>query len=505
MVKQGVNPYLPPWEYIPDGEPHVFDGRVYVYGSHDVANGWAFCLGDYACWSAPIDNLKEWKYEGIIFKKTDDPSYDGRMAMYAPDVTKGPDNKYYLYFVYDKVKYISVAVCDTPAGKYKFYGYVHYKDGTRLGERKGDLPQFDPGLLTEGNKVYLYTGFCGPFMKDRIGAMVTVLGKDMLTIMEEPKIFVPGGEYALAEPDALEAAKNQMKTTGCPYKLLDVNNWIGFSGHAFFEASSMRKIGDTYYFIYSSKVQNELCYATSKSPVQGFVYGGVIVSNCDANISTYKPAEMIVNYHGNNHGSIENINGEWYVFYHRQTNATDYSRQGCAEKIKVEKDGSIPQVEITSCGLNGGPLIGKGEYPAYIACHLFKQEDTKITQDGILKITQDGRDGEDGNPLEGVENADDTSYITGIKGNDVIGFKYFDFQDVKKVTIKVRAGLLGRFEIRTQWDGPVLGTIEIKDPPNFWEEHSAEINLPNGVSAFYLKYIEIFPVGIGQLKSIKFE
>ena len=42
---------------------------------------------------------------------------------------------------------------------------------------------------------------------------------------------------------------------------------------------------------------------------------------------------MMVNYTGNNHGSIENINGEWYIFYHRQTNATSYSRQGCAEKI----------------------------------------------------------------------------------------------------------------------------------------------------------------------------
>ena len=112
--------------------------------------------------------------------------------------------------------------------------------------------------------------------------------------MEEPKIFAPGGEYVLPEPDAIEATKNQMKISGCPYELRDVNNWIGYSGHAFFEASSMRKIGDTYYFIYSSKVQNELCYATSKSPVQGFVYGGVIISNCDVNISTYKPAEMIV-------------------------------------------------------------------------------------------------------------------------------------------------------------------------------------------------------------------
>ena len=70
---QAFNPYLPGWEYIPDGEPHVFDGRVYVYGSHDRFNGHVFCLNDYVCWSAPVDNLADWRYEGVIYKKTDDP------------------------------------------------------------------------------------------------------------------------------------------------------------------------------------------------------------------------------------------------------------------------------------------------------------------------------------------------------------------------------------------------------------------------------------------------
>ncbi len=124
---------------------------------------------------------------------------DGHMCLYAPDVTQGPDGRYYLYYVYDKVGFVSVAVCDTPAGKYKFYGHVHYKDGTRLGDRKGDMPQFDPAVLTEGDKTYLYTGFCGNHMKDRIGAMATVLGPDMLTVIEEPAVIVPGDCYSLPE------------------------------------------------------------------------------------------------------------------------------------------------------------------------------------------------------------------------------------------------------------------------------------------------------------------
>ena len=70
---QAFNPYLPSWEYTPDGEPHVYDGRVYVYGSHDRFRGQTYCLNDYVCGSAPVENLADWRYEGVIFKKTDDP------------------------------------------------------------------------------------------------------------------------------------------------------------------------------------------------------------------------------------------------------------------------------------------------------------------------------------------------------------------------------------------------------------------------------------------------
>lgn len=76
-------------------------------------------------------------------------------------------------------------------------------------------------------------------------------------------------------------------------------------------------------------------------------------------------------YGGNNHGSIIDINGNWYIFYHRHTNGTNFSRQGYIEPIEFKEDGTIPQVEITSCGSNGGSLIGFGEYPAYQACNLF--------------------------------------------------------------------------------------------------------------------------------------
>ena len=102
MKKQAFNLYLPAWEYTPDCEPYVFDGRVYSYGSHDRFNSLMYCLNDYVCYSAPVDDLGNWRYEGVIYKATDDPlNKEGKACLYAPDVTKGPDGRYYLYYCLD--------------------------------------------------------------------------------------------------------------------------------------------------------------------------------------------------------------------------------------------------------------------------------------------------------------------------------------------------------------------------------------------------------------------
>ena len=162
MKKQAFNPYLPSWEYVPDAEPHIVDGRVYVYGSHDLFNGINFCLGDYVCWSAPVDDLGNWTYHGCIFKREQDPAAPKvrvTNGLAAPDMVVGPDGKYYLYYFMGGTKMISVAVCDEPAGKYEFLGYVHYKDGTPIGKRNEPF-QFDPGCLMDTDcRLYLYTGF----------------------------------------------------------------------------------------------------------------------------------------------------------------------------------------------------------------------------------------------------------------------------------------------------------------------------------------------------------
>lgn len=440
MKKQAFNPYLPSYEYVPDGEPHIFDGRVYVYGSHDKFNGLNFCLNDYVCWSAPVTDLSDWRYEGVIYKRIQDP--DGKEhtimdGMAAPDVCKGADGRYYLYYFIISNGEIAVAVCDTPAGKYKFMGHVHYADGVPIGKKKEPL-QFDPGIFVdEDGRIYLYSGFglkSNPILlrghyPSKHGPMCYELEKDMVTVKHGPTHI---------------GVKGEKESMGTDYE-----------GHAFLEASSMRKFQGSYYFIYSSLLSHELCYAVSKSPTKGFRYGGTLVSNGDIGLNG-RTKQRAVNYTGNTHGSLIEINEKYYVFYHRQTNRKQFSRQACAEEIKFE-NGHFYQAEITSCGLNGGPLKGKGIYKSSIACHLTSKKGARWYwalkgPKGIHPyFTQTGRDRED-HPDQ---------YIANIQDGAIVGFKYFHFKDTKHIAVSVAGNAKGYFRVTTKLGGKPISRIPV--------------------------------------------
>ncbi|MCD7746177.1 MAG: family 43 glycosylhydrolase [Lachnospiraceae bacterium] len=467
MKTQAFNPYLPSYEYIPDAEPRVFGDRVYIYGSHDRFNGKGFCELNYVCWSAPLDDLGSWRYEGEIYNKFQEPLCDGdHRALPAPDAIQGPDGRYYLYYAFDYFGVISVAVCDTPAGKYQFYGYVHHSDGTLLGRKEGDGTQFDPGIFVDDDgRVYLYSGFAPrrsfweqlslpvPAMS---GGMVTELMPDMLTVKNGSRMLIPGVEDG---------------------------SGTEFEGHEFFEASSMRKTGERYYLIYSSIKSHELCYAVSAYPDRDFSYGGTIVSNGDVGLDD-RDEEEALNYTGNTHGSLVEINGQWYVFYHRQTNRHMYSRQGCAEKIRILADGSIPQVEMTSCGLNAGPLQGREKYEARIACNLLSREGSLQYAEGISVsevhpyFTQDGEDREN-HPDQHIANMTDGS---------IAGFKYFDLDFPARIGIRYRGKGTGAFCVSTDIGGVPLVRIEV-NPAEAWTELWAEITAEvKGVYPLYIEY-----------------
>lgn len=346
-----ANPFLPLWEYIPDGEPRVFGDRVYIYGSHDNAGSDSFCDYKLKVWSASVNDLNNWTCHGDIFHTRPDRDHPSDTdwtdyPLYAPDVVE-KDGKYYLYcyILWNKG---CVAVSDKPEGPFRLLSKYKYDLPDNLVE---DGVFVDPGVLVDDDgRVYIYCGFEKSYMAE--------LKSNMYEVISDSYI-----------PDIIPADKSDEK--------------------GFFEACSMRKVGDTYYLIYSPNKGNRLEYMTSDSPRGPFTYRGTIVDN-----GIDYPA-------GNNHGSICNINGQWYIFYHRMTNATITSRRACVEKIEILPDGTIPQVEMTSLGFEDS-LNPYKITNADIACVL----------KGGCFITE----------LDKF-----TRVITAIKPGAVIGYKYFDF------------------------------------------------------------------------------
>ena len=466
MKTQAFNPFLPIYEYIPDAEPYVFGNRVYIYGSHDRFNGEDFCMNDYVCWSAPVDNLGAWRKEGVIYRSVQDPmNGDGSQHLFAPDVQVGEDGRYYLFYCLHRSPTVSVAVCDEPAGEYQFYGHIHYADGSLYGQKAGDVFNFDPGVFRDDDgKIYLYTGLS--YLKDAPmrkflarkfqidGSYCVELEKDMLTLKDKPVLAVPG--EVLAEG-------------------------TDFEGHGFFEASSLRKINGRYYLVYSSVKSHDLCYAVSESPVGEFRYGGVIVSIGDIGIVEEGQA---VNYLSNTHGGLVEIEGQWYVFYHRHTNRHRNSRQMCAEQIKITEDGKIAQAEVTSCGLNGGPLQGKGRYEARIACNLSSaggtfmyQKEKKAGEEMHPYFTQDGEDRED----------DPNQYIANLRDGAWAGFKYFDIRKSDRIKVCMRGNAEGELLVQDDRDGEIRAVIPIHSSAD-WQEESGEFRIEPGVHALYFTY-----------------
>ena len=356
---------------------------------------------------------------------------------------------------------------------------------------------FDPAVLTDDDgRVYLYYGFAPggdkPMtfpepddeklkdmdpaelehilsrfkrMKDGFGknSMVVELEPDMLTTRGEIRTLIPGERFSRG---------------------------TSFEGHGFFEASSIRKIRGKYIFVYSSHKSQELCYAVSDKPDSGFEFGGIVVSNGDVGLHGRTEALNVV---GNNHGGIVEADGKYYIFYHRQTNGTEFSRQGCAERIEISEDFKIDQVEITSCGLNGGPLTASGIYPAAILCHnTCPTTRTLIDYNDPVMKTQTR-----------ITETQYDVYVTDIADGSVIGYKYFDFKGGESLKLEVRGSFTGK--IRTFGILSEEGDAAYRDfgvQSDAWTVLDAGKLELSGCSALYISF---FGEGKLDLRNLIFE
>ncbi len=389
------NPILPLWEYIPDGEPRVFGDRVYLYGSHDRVGHTEFCDGKLKVWSAPLGDLNRWECHGHSFHTRADRDHPSDTSdwtdhdLYAPDVVE-KDGKYYL-FAYIVGTKGCVGVSDKPEGPFKLLSRYTYAE-----QDAGDDGTYnDAGVLVDDDgRVYIYYGFTESYMNE--------LEQDMHTVK-------PGSLKRPVMPDDDSIPEERR----------------------FFEASSIRKINGKYYFIYSPCKGSRLAYAISDSPTGPFEYKGYIIDN-----SVDYPG-------GNDHGSLCNINGQWYIFYHRMTNNSIMSRRACVERVDILPDGTIPPVEMTSLGFDTS-LDPYKPTPAEICCVL--KGGAFITEKDVF-----------------------TRVVTDIGYGCVIGYKYFDFgEDHSSKTYKLALSVKGtgmRCKLRVLIDdydnGEEIGTVDI--------------------------------------------
>jgi hypothetical protein len=147
-------------------------------------------------WLAPLADLSGWHSHGASYRRTLDPANrDGGLRLYVPDVVRGVDGRYYLHSCRVGRPQVGVAFSHKPAGPFRFLGLVQDAEGHPLRSRPGDAQPFDPAVLVEADRVWLYTG-SGPLRpshdrKKRQASVVTELAPDMTTMIELPRRLIP--------------------------------------------------------------------------------------------------------------------------------------------------------------------------------------------------------------------------------------------------------------------------------------------------------------------------
>lgn len=449
------NPYLPLWEFIPDGEPYVFEDpdnpgkyRVYIYGSHDNLVT-EYCGRDQVVWSAPVEDLGAWRYDGVIFQSIYDAngellSPDGTAdVLYAPDVAlkvdKDGNKKYYLYpNVQNWGRNNLVAVSDRPDGPFKVCNWS--KDNPKA--TVGPLG-FDPGVLVDDDgRVYGYWGFGRSFAAE-------LDPETMCTVKEGAEIV-----------EDMVSSHNEP------------------TGFRFFEASSIRKIKNKYVFVYSRVTEdgefglgasnNTLAYAYSDNPTGPWTYGGTLIDARGREKLPDGSTVAVASPYGNTHGSLCKIGRKWWVFYHRQTGLDQFSRQAMVAPVKVKvqkrKGGKviISEGECTSEGFSIKGLDPMSRTKAAIASYFHQP---KGSSDSFPNFFWTGSYVQP----DSCRKAECT--VVNNTDGSIIGYKYFKMRPLRRArnlrfTVElVPQGVDGKITVLVGGPTPELGGKVIAEIP----------------------------------------
>ena len=458
-----MNPLLDFDTYIPDVEAHVFNGKVYLYGSHDEKGGERFCMLDYEFFSTDVDDLEHFKSDGISYSKNEDVIHrvdkEKLVDYYAPDCVKGNDGYYYLYYSAmgpntNPFGPISVAKSSSPSGPFKYYGDIKYKNGKAVLIYLNN----DPAVINDNGRIFLYYGwglgrdFRNKFLSFLYNFVLSKISGRSIKEIKNTKPSILSCAYVEIDSNDMLTALDKPKAVLDSKTSADKNSDL--YKHPFYEAPSIRKFNDWYYLIYSSGENGELCYAKSNFPDKGFEYGGVLISSADLG---YDGSKISKDIYGTIHGSIEMIKDSYYLFYHRLSNQSDFQRRVCAEKINMDSSGDFAQVEMTTNGLSN--YIGKGKIEAIRAANIYN-ENTGRRKKKLINAPYSTFDEKE-------------HFITNIIKNSHIVFKYFSFVNVNKISVNLRGISKGTLTLKI--NNKTIDKIDIY-PSLSWEKYDFVLN-----------------------------
>ena len=506
------NPYLPLWEHVPDGEPRVFEDpdnpgkmRAYIIGSHDTHFN-QYCGNDIRMWSAPVEDLTQWRDEGPIFSWFVNGQWD---TMFAPDlvetVDKSTGKKTYWLYPHSRGWRRVPMVCkgDRPNGPFVPINLT--ADGSQC--VPGSLIDFDPSVFIEtitnkkdkdfdkGFRAYVFYGFQHSTACEL--DQNTMYSKREGTELIDP--FIP----------ASSAQGRLLDKEGSEYKALyQGQNPLDFN---FFEASSIRQVGNKYVMVFSGysgkeyglgNTNSALRYAFGDSPLGPWRSGGVLVDSRGVVLNEDGTKLMTTNAGHNTHGSIQEINGQWYVFYHRPPRGFGYARQPMVAPIKITWDkkpvakGGIVKItaydpytkdhewtaaasdgntytgaEVTSEGFQIFGLPPYQYYSAGYACWMSGGTNSNEWMQDNFDVWNNSMD------------------LAGITNGGIVGFKYFGFGGLAQATnglpafegiqqgdgaqlnIRLTPGKHGAFKIHVRldnpWKGQEIGVFNIPQTTDF--------------------------------------
>ena len=500
------NPYLPLWEHVPDGEPRVFEDpdhpgkmRAYIIGSHDT-HFTQYCGNDIRMWSAPVEDLTQWRDEGPIFSWFVNGQWD---TMFAPDLVEVKDKqtgkKTYWLYPHSRGWQRVPMVCkgDRPNGPFVPVNLT--ADGTKCVD--GSLIDFDPSVFIEtvtnkkdkdfdrGFRAYVFYGF-------QHSTACQLDQNTMYSKREGTELIDPFIPASSRDGKLLDKAGSEYKALYKGQNPLDFN---------FFEASSIRQVGNKYVMVFSGYSGQEygqgatnsaLRYAFGDSPLGPWRSGGVLVDSRGVVLGEDGSKLITTNAGHNTHGSLQEINGQWYVFYHRPPRGFGNARQTMVAPVKITWDkksvakGGVVKItgydpyskdnewtakaadgnhytgaEVTSEGFQIFGLPPYAYYSAGIACFMYGPNSNQYMQDNF-DVWNNSMD------------------LAGIQNGGIVGFKYFGFgglaQDTKGLkafdgikqgdnaylNLNLTSSGKGAFKIHVKMDDPWKGSeIAVFDVP----------------------------------------